>query len=118
MKTVLITGRRNIGQKLREDLEATGKYALFALPQSRQRPRRPYCGLAPSIPTGSPSSLVSILCCTSRRSNPRASWARIQSRNIDLMLNVLAAAQQHHVRRVVFASARFVVAVQRFSVAH
>jgi nucleoside-diphosphate-sugar epimerase len=46
--------------------------------------------------------------------SPRADWARIQSRNIDLLLNVLAAAQQQRIRRVVFASSNFVVAGHRF----
>jgi nucleoside-diphosphate-sugar epimerase len=47
--------------------------------------------------------------------SPRAGWARIQSRNIDLLLNVMAAAQTHGVRRVVFASSNFVVAGHRFT---
>ena len=117
MKTVLITGATgNIGQKLRENLEATGKYALRLLCLNpgndpavhtadlhlRSRPGRRvrWCRYSAAHRDGS---------------NPRASWARIQSRNIGLMLNVLPAAQQHHVRRVVFASSYFVVAVQRFS---
>jgi nucleoside-diphosphate-sugar epimerase len=47
--------------------------------------------------------------------SPCASWARMQSLNIDPLLNVMAAVQRHHVRRVVFASSNFVVAGHRFA---
>ena len=46
--------------------------------------------------------------------SPGAGRARIQSRNTDLLLNVMAAAQQHRARRVVFASSNFVVVGRRF----
>ena len=39
----------------------------------------------------------------------------LQERNLDLLLNVMAAAQQGRVRRVVFASSNFVVAGHRFA---
>ncbi len=46
--------------------------------------------------------------------SPWASWERIQKLNLDLLLNVLAAAHQNGVRRVVFASSNFVSAGYRF----
>ena len=46
--------------------------------------------------------------------SPMASWGRIQALNLDLLFNVMAAAQQHGVRRFVFASSNFVVAGHRF----
>jgi NAD+ dependent glucose-6-phosphate dehydrogenase len=46
--------------------------------------------------------------------SPRASWESIQRLNIDLLLNVLEAARQHHVRRVVFASSNWVMNGYRF----
>lgn len=45
----------------------------------------------------------------------RATWESAQRLNIDLMLNVLEAARQHHVRRVVFGSSNWVMAGYRFA---
>jgi len=46
--------------------------------------------------------------------SPWASWGSIQRLNLDLLFNVMAAAQQQGVRRVVFASSNYVVAGYRF----
>jgi hypothetical protein len=45
----------------------------------------------------------------------RASWESVQRLNIDLTLNVLEAARQHHVRRVVFGSSNWVMTGYRFT---
>jgi NAD+ dependent glucose-6-phosphate dehydrogenase len=44
----------------------------------------------------------------------RATWESVQRLNIDLLLNVLEAARQHHVRRVVFGSSNWVMTGYRF----
>ena len=44
-----------------------------------------------------------------------ASWASVQSINIDLTLNVFRAAQNHRVGRIVFASSNWVMAGYRFT---
>jgi hypothetical protein len=117
MKTVLITGATgNIGRKLRAHLDATGKYALRLLC------RNPGNGLA--VHTADLSTYdqdwaaefdgVDTVLHVAADPSPRAGWGRIQSRNIDLLLNVLATAEQHRVRRVVFASSNFVVTGHRF----
>ena len=46
--------------------------------------------------------------------SPWARWRRIQQLNLDLLFNVMAAAQQKGVRRLVFASSNYVVAGYRF----
>lgn len=43
-----------------------------------------------------------------------SSWELVQRLNIDLSLNVLRAAEQHRVRRIVFASSNWVLAGYRF----
>jgi NAD+ dependent glucose-6-phosphate dehydrogenase len=117
-KTVLIAGATgNIGRKLRAHLEATGKYALRFLCLNPERD--------PTVHTADLSVYdedwaaefngVDTVLLVAADPSPRASWARIQSRNIDLLLNVMAAAQLHRVRRVVFASSNFVVAGHRFA---
>ena len=44
-----------------------------------------------------------------------ASWASVQSINIDLTLNVFRAAQNHRAGRIVFASSNWVMAGYRFT---
>lgn len=118
MKTVLITGATgNIGRKLRAYLERTDKYALRFLCLNPEND--------PSVHTADLSVYsddwaaafngVDTVLLVAADPSPRASWGRIQSRNIDLMLNVMAAAAAHRVRRVVFASSNFVVAGHRFA---
>ena len=91
MKTVLITGATgNIGRKLRAHLEATGKYALRLL-----------CLTPDSDPTVHTADLgsfdqdwsdkfagVDTVPHVAADPSPRAGWARIPWRNIDLLLNV------------------------------
>lgn len=47
--------------------------------------------------------------------HPWASWQSVQTYNLDLLCNVLAAAHQKGVRRVIFASSNFVMAGERFT---
>jgi NAD+ dependent glucose-6-phosphate dehydrogenase len=118
MKDILITGATgNIGRKLRTHLEGSGKYRLRLLCLNPQQD--------PSVQTADLSVYddawadtfngVDSVLHVAADPSPRASWARIQTRNIDLLLNVMATAQHHHVRRVVFASSNFVVAGHRFA---
>src|ERR1700722_525077 len=117
MKTVLITGATgNIGRKLRTHLEAAGKYTLRLLCLNP--------GNDPTVHTADLSTYdqdwaaefggVDTVLHVAADPSPRAGWARIQSRNIDLLLNVLVVAHAHSARRVVFASSNFVVAGHRF----
>ena len=118
MKAVLITGATgNIGRKLRAHLGATGHYTLRLLCLNP--------GAEPDVQTADLTIYddawaerfagVDTVLHIAADPSPRASWGRIQSRNLDLLLNVMAAAQQHGVRRVVFASSNFVVAGHRFA---
>ena len=118
MKTVLITGATgNIGRKLRAHLEATGKYALRLLCLNP--------GADPAVQTADLTvydetwatrfSGVDTVLHVAADPSPVAGWRRIQERNLDLLLNVMAAAHRHGVRRVVFASSNFVVAGHRFA---
>jgi NAD+ dependent glucose-6-phosphate dehydrogenase len=118
MKTVLITGATgNIGRKLRAHLGATGKYALRLLCLNP--------GADPEVQTADLTAYdeawarqfagVDTVLHVAADPSPRAGWRRIQERNLDLLLNVMAAAQLHGVRRVVFASSNFVVAGHRFA---
>jgi nucleoside-diphosphate-sugar epimerase len=96
MKKVLITGATgNIGRELRAHLEANGKYALHLLCLST--------GKTPTVHTVDLSTFdqdwtakfsgVDTALHVAADPNPRAGRARIQSRNTDLLLNVMAAAQ-------------------------
>jgi nucleoside-diphosphate-sugar epimerase len=116
-KTVLITGATgNIGRKLWAHLGATGRHELRLLCLN---------------PQGDPAVQTADLAVWDERwveafrgvdtvlhiaadPSPWASWGKIQRLNLDLLFNVLAAAQQQGVRRVVFASSNYVVAGYRF----
>jgi uronate dehydrogenase len=115
--TVLITGATgNIGTKLRRHLEAQAGYDLRLLCLNP--------GVDPQVQTADLSvwdegwaqafAGVDTVLHIAADPSPIASWARIQQLNLDLYFNVMAAAQQHGVRRVVFASSNFVVAGYRF----
>lgn len=115
---VLITGATgNIGRKLRDHLEKAGRYDLTLL-----------CLNPENDPTVSTVDLsvydeawsqhfagVDTVLHVAADPSPIASWGRIQRLNLDLLFNVMAAAQQNGVRRFVFASSNFVVAGHRFS---
>lgn len=117
MRTVLITGATgNIGRKLRAHLESTGKYALRLLclnPDNDPAVRTADLSVYDEVWAEQFADVDTVLHIAADPS-PRASWGWIQTRNIDLMLNVMAAAQLHRVRRVVFASSNFVVAGHRY----
>ena len=115
---VLITGATgNIGRKLRAHLERAGRYRLTLLCLNPQND--------PAVITADLSDYheswaqhfagVDTVLHFAADPSPVASWGRIQHLNLDLLLNAMAAAQQHGVRRFVFASSNFVVAGYRFS---
>jgi nucleoside-diphosphate-sugar epimerase len=114
---VLITGATgNIGTKLRRHLEARGGYDLRLLCLNP--------GADPAVQTADLSvwdpawaasfAGVDTVLHIAADPSPVASWARVQQLNLDLLFNVMAAAQQNGVRRLVFASSNFVVAGYRF----
>jgi NAD+ dependent glucose-6-phosphate dehydrogenase len=117
MKAVLITGATgNIGRKLRRHLETTGKYALRLCclnPDNDPAVRTADLSVYDDAWAEQFAGTDTVLHIAADPS-PRAPWGRIQTRNVDLMLNVMAAAQLHGVRRVVFASSNFVVAGHRY----
>jgi nucleoside-diphosphate-sugar epimerase len=115
--TVLITGATgNIGRKLRAHLEAAGHYRLRLLCLNPAND--------PAVQTADLSVWdeswvetfrgVDTVLHVAADPSPWASWGSVQRLNLDLLLNVLAAAQQQGVRRVVFASSNYVVAGYRF----
>jgi nucleoside-diphosphate-sugar epimerase len=118
MKAVLITGATgNIGRKLRAHLGATGKYVLRLLclnPNADPDVQTADLSVYDESWAGRFAGVDTVLHIAADPS-PRAGWGRIQALNIDLTLNVMAAAQRHGVRRVVFASSNFVVAGHRFA---
>lgn len=117
-KVVLITGATgNIGRKLRAHLGAAERYELRLLCLNPQQD--------PEVQTADLSvwderwaerfAGVDTVLHVAADPSPWASWASVQRLNFDLLFNVLAAAQQHGVRRFVFASSNYVVAGHRFS---
>lgn len=115
-KTVLITGATgNIGRKLTAHFRAAG-YPLRLLCLNP--------GGAPDVHTCDLSVYderwaadfegVDTVLHIAADPSPWAGWDRIQTLNLDLLFNVMAAAQQKGVRRVVFASTNYVVAGYRF----
>ncbi len=116
MRVVLITGATgNIGRKLRAHLEAAGNYELRLLclnpdgdPAVQTADLTVYDDAWAERFAG-----VDTVLHVAADPSPRAGWGRVQARNLDLLLNVMAAAQRHGVRRVVFASSNFVVAGHR-----
>jgi NAD+ dependent glucose-6-phosphate dehydrogenase len=115
--TVLITGATgNIGRKLRAHLAAAERYELRLLCLNPQRD--------PAVQTADLAVWdeawakafegVDTVLHAAADPSPFAGWASIQRLNLDLLLNVMAAAQQRGVRRVVFASSNYVMAGYRF----
>jgi NAD+ dependent glucose-6-phosphate dehydrogenase len=115
---VLITGATgNIGTKLRAYLTEQGRYDLTLLCLNPKKD--------PGVVTADLSRWddawasrfdgIDTVLHVAADPSPVASWGRIQTLNLDLLFNVLAAAQQHGVRRFVFASSNFVVAGHRFA---
>lgn len=115
--TVLITGATgNIGKKLRAHLEGEGGYELRLLCLNPDRD--------PAVVTADLAVYdeawarrfkdVDTVLHIAADPSPWASWGRVQRLNLDLLFNVMAAAQQNGVRRVVFASSNYVVAGYRF----
>ncbi len=114
---VLITGATgNIGRKLRAHLETSGAYELRLLCLNP--------GKDPAVQTADLSVYdeawasafdgVDTVLHIAADPSPWASWGRVQQLNLDLLFNVMAAAQQRGVRRLVFASSNYVVAGYRF----
>ncbi len=115
--TVLIAGANgNIGHKLRSHLEAVGRYELRLLDiDAKGDPAVHAADLSvyDEAWAGAFAGVDSVL-LTAADPSPWASWARIRERNLDLLFNVMAAAQKHGVRRIVFASSNYVVSGYRF----
>lgn len=115
-KTVLITGATgNIGRKLAAHFQAAGyPLRLLCLNPGRVEGVRT-CDLSvyDEAWAGAFAGVDTVLHIAADPS-PWASWDRIQRLNLDLLFNVMAAAQQKGVRRVVFASTNYVVAGYRF----
>ncbi len=113
--TILITGATgNIGRKLRAHLGERYPLRLLCLnPDGDPAVRTADLSLYDAAWAGEFAGVDTVLHAAADPS-PRASWARVQRLNLDLLMNVMAAAQAHGVRRVVFASSNFVVAGHRF----
>lgn len=115
---VLITGATgNIGTKLREYLQERGGYALTLLCLNPKNDPQVIKADLSRWEDGWESHFAGIdtVLHVAADPSPVASWGRIQTLNLDLLFNVMAAAQQNGVRRFVFASSNFVVAGHRFS---
>lgn len=116
-KTVLIAGATgNIGRKLRAHLEAAGGYDLRLLDiDSKGDAAVQAANLSVySEDWADAFAGVDSVLLVAADPSPWATWARVQERNLDLLFNVMAAAQKHAVRRVVFASSNYVVSGYRF----
>ena len=115
-KTVLITGATgNIGRKLTAHFSAFG-YPLRLLCLNPHRdPAVQTCDLSDySESWASRFEGVDTVLHIAADPSPWAPWDSVQRLNLDLLLNVMAAAQCKGVRRVVFASSNFVMAGYRF----
>jgi len=115
-KTVLVTGATgNIGRKLSAHFEAAGAPVRKLCLNPNGLPDVRTCDL--SIYDESWAQAfegVDTVLHIAADPSPWAGWARIQQLNLDLLFNVMAAAHQKGVRRVVFASSNYVVAGYRF----
>lgn len=116
-KTVLITGATgNIGAKLTAFLRETGGYDLRLVCLNPKG--------EPGVHTADLSTYdeawasefegVDTVIHLAADPNPHAGWASLQSLNLDLMFNVMAACQLKGVRRVIFASSNHVMGGYRF----
>ncbi len=115
---VLITGATgNIGSKLRSYLDARECYELTLLclnPGNDPDVVTADLSVFDEVWSGLFAGIDTVLHVAADPS-PFASWGSIQRLNLDLLFNVMAAAQKHGVRRIVFASSNFVVAGYRFA---
>ena len=115
--TVLITGATgNIGRKLRAHLEQAGRYALRLLDVDARGDQKVQAADLSIYDEAWAKTFegVDTVIHVAADPSPWASWGRIQKLNLDLLFNVVAAAQQHGVRRIVFASSNYVVSGYRF----
>ena len=115
-KTILITGATgNIGRKLTAHFRAAG-YPLRLLCLNPQRVQDVHtCDLSVYDEAWAQAFAgVDTVLHIAADPSPWADWDRIQKLNLDLLFNVMAAAHQEGVRRVVFASTNYVVAGYRF----
>jgi nucleoside-diphosphate-sugar epimerase len=114
--TVLITGATgSIGTKLRRHFGSRGEYGLRLLCLNT--------GADPEVFTADLTEYehawvrqftgVDTVIHLAGDPYPTASWASVQRLNIDLTLNVFRAAQEHGVKRLVFASSNWVMAGYR-----
>jgi len=115
-KTVLITGATgNIGRKLSAYFEAAGSPVRRLCLNPNGLPNVQTCDLSVYAESWAQAfEGVDTVLHIAADPSPWAGWARIQQLNLDLLFNVMAAAHQKSVRRVVFASSNYVVAGYRF----
>lgn len=115
-RVVLITGATgNVGGKLTRHFRAAGyPLRLLCLNQGHD-PAVQSCDLS-VYDEGWASAFAGVdtVLHAAADPSPWATWDRAQRLNLDLLLNVMAAAHKAGVRRVVFASSNFVVAGHRF----
>jgi NAD+ dependent glucose-6-phosphate dehydrogenase len=115
-KTVLITGATgNIGRKLRAHFQAAHVPLRLLCLNPDGLPGIRTCDLS-VYDEGWAEEFrgVDTVLHIAADPSPWAGWARIQQLNLDLLFNVMAAAHQRGVRRVVFASSNYVMAGYRF----
>ena len=115
-KVVLITGATgNIGRKLTLHFRAAGYPLRLLCLNPGGEPDVRSCDLS-VYDEGWASEFAGVdtVLHAAADPSPWASWDSVQRLNLDLLLNVMAAAQKAGVRRVVFASSNFVVAGHRF----
>ncbi|MDX0016977.1 NAD-dependent epimerase/dehydratase family protein [Sinorhizobium meliloti] len=115
-RVILITGATgNLGQKLRRHFGQLG-YPLKLLCLNKAADPEVYtCDLSTyDTDWATHFEGVDTVLHVAADPHPWASWQSVQTYNLDLLCNVLAAAQQNGVRRVVFASSNFVMAGERF----
>jgi len=115
-KTVLITGATgNVGRKLSAHLKAAGFPVRSLCLNPAGDPAVQSCDLSVYDERWAQSFKgVDTVLHIAADPSPWAGWDRIQQLNLDLLFNVMAAAHQKGVRRVVFASSNYVVAGYRF----
>ena len=115
-KPILITGATgNIGGKLRAHFTEAGYPVTSLCRNPGNDPGVQTCDLScHSEAWAERFAGIDTVLHAAADPSPWADWDSLQRLNLDLLLNVLIAAQQHGVRRVVFASSNFVVAGHRF----
>lgn len=106
-KKVLITGAKgNLGEKIRQYLEAKGNYDLILMSRNpRGDPKVIQADLSLYDESWAKYfSGVDAIVHMAADPNPSASWESLQKLNMDLLFNVYEAAVAKRAKRVIFAS--------------